>query len=167
MMHIQQLMQPTALWLHVLTDDESKMFDRSRAWERESKGRLIVRQVRGARARSEQALFDEFAAAWQFPPYFGNNWDALEECLADLAWLPAQAYVLVMRTGLAVLESESEKDQARFWSVVARVAQGWNITAEGTSCSFQVIAQCEPRQRQALMEKLANTPCGSALMREP
>lgn len=165
-MHIQQLMQPTEHWLHVLTGDESKTFDQSRAWERESKGRLIVRQVRGDRARSEQALFDEFSAAWQFPPYFGNNWDALEECLADLAWLPGQAYVLVIRSGLALLESGSEKEQARFWSVVARVAQGWNIASEGSSRFFQVIVQCEPHQRQALLEKLANTPCGSALMRE-
>ena len=30
----------------------------------------------------------------QFPAYFGHNWDAFEECVTELTWLPAQGYVL-------------------------------------------------------------------------
>jgi hypothetical protein len=29
----------------------------------------------------------EFAASFQFPYYFGENWPAFDECINDLSWL--------------------------------------------------------------------------------
>lgn len=37
-------------------------------------------------------LLARFAAALQFPDWFGHNWDALSDCLTDLSWLPARHY---------------------------------------------------------------------------
>ncbi len=37
------------------------------------------------------------AAAWQFPSWYGHNFDALADCLADLSWLPAPGYLLLWR----------------------------------------------------------------------
>lgn len=36
------------------------------------------------------------AAALQFPDWFGHNWDALADCLSDMAWLPAAGYVIIL-----------------------------------------------------------------------
>ena len=36
------------------------------------------------------------AAALQFPDWFGGNWDALADSLADLSWLAAPGYVLLL-----------------------------------------------------------------------
>jgi hypothetical protein len=55
--------------------------------------RLVVRTVRGRKMRRLPELNDEFAAAIQFPWYFGANWAAFDECVKDLAWLPAEAGV--------------------------------------------------------------------------
>jgi RNAse (barnase) inhibitor barstar len=48
-------------------------------------GRLI--------ARKEQ-LLNHVATALRFPDYFGGNWDALEECLADMEWVDAPGYLI-------------------------------------------------------------------------
>jgi hypothetical protein len=34
------------------------------------------------------ALLATIATQLSFPDYFGGNWDALEECICDLSWLP-------------------------------------------------------------------------------
>ena len=48
----------------------------------------------GADIPSKDALLGHFAQELGFPDYFGYNWDALEECLRDLQWLPANGYIL-------------------------------------------------------------------------
>jgi len=44
-----------------------------------------------------------------FPDYFGSNWDALDECLADLDWLDLPGYVLLIDSGQLILCEESEE----------------------------------------------------------
>ena len=43
--------------------------------------------IRGARCRSVSDFFKEYSAAFQFPAYFGENWNAWDECACDLDWL--------------------------------------------------------------------------------
>lgn len=57
---------------------------------------LTVRTVRGRKMRTVDRLFDEFAAALQFPYYFGENWAAFDECLADMDWLPMETGIVVV-----------------------------------------------------------------------
>jgi len=60
---------------------------------------LVVRAVRGRKARTLDRLFDEFAAALQFPYYFGENWAAFRDCISDLDWLPFKPGVVVVVYG--------------------------------------------------------------------
>ena len=41
-------------------------------------------------------LLQNMASALRFPDWFGHNWDALEDCLTDLSWREAPAYVLLI-----------------------------------------------------------------------
>ncbi|MDU4250646.1 barstar family protein [Pseudomonas sp.] len=43
---------------------------------------------------SEELLRALYYLLW-FPGYFGFNWDALYDCLRDLAWIPCRKVVLV------------------------------------------------------------------------
>ena len=56
--------------------------------------------------RTVAAFFNEIASALQFPPYFGENWAAFEDCMRDLDWLPASAYVLVLWDAEELLADE-------------------------------------------------------------
>ncbi|MFE4541285.1 barstar family protein [Arthrobacter sp. NPDC056727] len=74
---------------------------------------LTVRSVRGSKARTLESLFDEFSAALQFPYYFGENWPAFSECLADLDWLSAQTgFVVVIYEASQLLQDEQSEELA-------------------------------------------------------
>ena len=70
---------------------------------------FAVRTIQGKKCRTPSGLFGEFARALAFPDYFGHNWDALEECLADLEWLPAKGYILLITDTQAVLPEDEEE----------------------------------------------------------
>ncbi|MCV7146271.1 barstar family protein [Mycobacterium riyadhense] len=42
-----------------------------------------MRTIAGARTKTLDALFDAFAEAWHFPPWFGRNRDAFDDCMRD------------------------------------------------------------------------------------
>jgi hypothetical protein len=55
-----------------------------------------VLRVDLADCADKAALMQRFADAGQFPEWFGGNWDALGDALADLSWRPAPGYLLLV-----------------------------------------------------------------------
>jgi len=45
--------------------------------------------------RDKDAILRAIAEALGFPSWFGGNWDALEDCLADLSWRRGKGHVLL------------------------------------------------------------------------
>jgi hypothetical protein len=43
-----------------------------------------VRTIDGAHCKNRDALYDAFAKAWHFPPWFGRNMDAFDDVMRDL-----------------------------------------------------------------------------------
>ncbi|HXJ77877.1 MAG TPA: barstar family protein [Candidatus Methylomirabilis sp.] len=85
---------------------------------------FAVRSIDGRRCRSKPGLLSEFARALEFPADSGRNWDAFEELLADLEWLPAKGYLLIV-TEADQLLAEHPDDYGTFIEVVNAVAQEW------------------------------------------
>lgn len=46
--------------------------------------------------RDERTLLERCAEEFALPSYLGHDWDALENCLADLSWAPATTGYLVV-----------------------------------------------------------------------
>jgi RNAse (barnase) inhibitor barstar len=80
-----------------------------------------------------EAAMCEIADALRFPEWFGENLDALADCLSDLSWFPAEGYVLLLEhtgdwraqasesfdTVLDILNQTAErwaKDRVPFWA---------------------------------------------------
>jgi Barstar (barnase inhibitor) len=78
--------------------------------------------IEGDRITDGGELMDALAVGFSFPDYFGRNWDAVEECLRDLSWLPADGWALVVRGA------------ERLWSRDPRLAgqlvESWLFCAE-------------------------------------
>ena len=44
--------------------------------------------------KDRNSLFEALRRELQLPNYFGNNWDALSECLRDLSWIKNRRVVI-------------------------------------------------------------------------
>jgi RNAse (barnase) inhibitor barstar len=49
-----------------------------------------------ATVQDKAGLLAALARALDFPDWFGANWDALQDCLADLSWATAPGYVVML-----------------------------------------------------------------------
>ncbi|MCJ0906264.1 barstar family protein [Rhodococcus sp. ARC_M6] len=97
----------------------------------------VVRIVRGARMQTISRVYDEFAAAFQFPSHFGRNKDAFDDVMRDLD------DVLGLGAGFVVLVSDAElllsgePDQvAWFRESMDFYAEEWAPTAFRTAYQF-------------------------------
>jgi len=83
---------------------------------------LEVMETSIASVNSDKELFTVISTAMRFPDYFGNNWDALDECLGDMDWLPSHGYLLILY------------DAAQAWStnpyVLGKLVTAWLEAAE-------------------------------------
>jgi hypothetical protein len=54
-----------------------------------------VFRLEGAKVTTADRYFAALAALFQFPDYFGQNWDAVADCLTDLDWQSGDRIVVV------------------------------------------------------------------------
>lgn len=84
---------------------------------------LSVRSIDGSHIDSKQALFASIAEQFRFPDYFGHNWDALHECLADLWWLDTKSFVFLVQNAGALPRPEL----VILIEIAAQVAAEWRL----------------------------------------
>jgi RNAse (barnase) inhibitor barstar len=99
------MMTQQSNWLFFSNADESTLCDYGWRVARENEG-TEVRFVRGHKMRNINAAFAELSAAFQFPYYFGENYDALAECLGDLDWIECKRIVMIVTRFEEVLVEE-------------------------------------------------------------
>ena len=85
-------------------------------------------ELDGTAIEDKQALMNAISDGFEFPDYFGGNWDALEECLRDLAWLKAKGYAIVVEKGETFwrIDADMAGKLVRSWTTAAEkwVAEG-------------------------------------------
>ncbi|CAN5175156.1 hypothetical protein BH10PLA2_BH10PLA2_15960 [soil metagenome] len=128
-------------WFHLLVANPSDTCDWLWAIANDSKHQVAARLVRGRKSTTPAHFFDEVAAALQFPHYFGENWDALHDCLADLSWLGAPSVVLCLADADQLL-AKSPADLKKLADVLQSAAKEMNQPAKPKSPRpFHVVLQ--------------------------
>ncbi len=144
-------------WLHLIATSSWKFANWSAQWTNIRKGtpvQIIAHTIRGKKCSTKQSLFDEFGAVLQFPYYFGENWDTFEECLADLEWLSAEAYLLFIPDAEYLL-ADFPEDFRTFIDILQSVAL--ERAGREPPVPFHPVLQCEPESKERLVSKLQET----------
>ena len=93
---------------------------------------LIVRVPRGV--RSKEKLLRILADKLRLPGYFGGNWDALEDALRDLTWLPAGRNVVIVHEDLPF--GAGGENRGIYLAILKNAAEHWGANGQR---AFQVV----------------------------
>ncbi len=86
--------------------------------------------LNGMEIKSKDELLRRLSQVMKFPDYFGSNWDALEECLNDLSWLPARGYAIQFVNADNFINN-SLSDFKVFAQIVESVSNRWKVDEVG------------------------------------
>ncbi|WP_256387289.1 barstar family protein [Kitasatospora sp. MMS16-BH015] len=101
-------------------------------------GTSYVAWLDGARMGTEQGLLEETSTRLGLPVYFGWNWDALSDCLRDMAWAPADHYLLVIERSALVLRECTEARQI-FLGILDTAGRYWGLGLDHPGKSFNAL----------------------------
>ena len=86
---------------------------------------LDVARIDFAGASDKEQLLAQIASALAFPHWFGRNWDALEDCLSDLAWRGAGGHLLLIE-GFEGVRARRPDDFGVLLDILESSAQYWH-----------------------------------------
>lgn len=99
-------------------------------------GQLAVGRIDLAGCADKPELFRRLAAALPLPADFGDNWDALADCLRDFAWFPAWGHVLLF----AHADDLRRHDPASFGILLGVLDDAATFAADGDHPCFAFLA---------------------------
>lgn len=91
----------------------------------------------GRKIATKEDFLREAATAMNFPTYFGANWDAFDECIRDLSWIPAQKYILIYDRPDIFAKAQPEQWQiaqdilqsaSQYWQESGRLMEVWVLS---------------------------------------
>lgn len=92
---------------------------------------LFILEGKNMKTRSD--LFSEIAKVLYFPNYFGNNWNALDDCLQDLDWIHSNSIKVLIRDFDKVLLEDNMKEKSIFLDCVKTANDFWKEGQEKKS----------------------------------
>ncbi|MDP9903111.1 barstar family protein [Arthrobacter bambusae] len=93
----------TAPWVHRATRSQADLIRRAATGVD-----ILVIELDGSRMRTVRGLFEEYIRKFSFPANFGWNWNAFDDRLYDLQWLPARKYLTIVTHAGEVLLNERD-----------------------------------------------------------
>ena len=89
-----------------------------------TKHNLFLFHLKKKSIHTKVQFLDYCAKIFDFPYYFGRNWDALEDCLKDMDWIKAKGFVILYEQFVEFAENApKEFDQAL--DIFKEVSEYW------------------------------------------
>lgn len=76
-------------------------------------------------ATGKAALLSALARELRFPEWFGGNWDALQDALCDLSWLPQREGVVLLIDGAEAVRAAAPAALDTLVDVLQSAARYW------------------------------------------
>lgn len=102
-------------------------------------------RIAGERLSGKSAMLEAVAKALAFPDWFGFNWDALEECLADLSW--HEGAIALLFDDVATAEEKAPEEWGVLLDILADAARHWRgegrpfaVLLQGSHAAFPLVA---------------------------
>jgi hypothetical protein len=89
-----------------------------------ARGALFPAQLNGSAIDSKTAFISVTGRALRFPDYSATNWDAFEESLRDLSWLPGTGCLIVYGDPYYFAQA-APKDWATALTILKETAAYW------------------------------------------
>jgi RNAse (barnase) inhibitor barstar len=145
-MDFDRLTRPGDPWLLTVAAPANELHRGLTALEHSS-DQIALRTVRGRKCATKQALLDEWSAAFQFGPHFGENWDALLDALTDTHALKERGYVVLVSEAVYLLAHEPPEQMKSLVGVLTEAHKRWLHPGRGQKARpFHVVLQCSPAE---------------------
>ncbi len=124
---------------------------------------FLLLELNGRNMTTLERMYQEFTSVFQFPDYFGKNLNALDECLTDLEWLPAEGYLVIVKNAEFLLKNESDEvlqgllstlnDAGREWAVSVNQGEAW----DRDSLPFHTVLELDENVSSDFINRLAQS----------
>lgn len=118
---------------HMPIDGEAGLIDAA------EQNNFAVFRVDLTGVRDKAGLLQSVGDALAFPDWYGHNWDALLDCLADLSWQPADGYVVILEHCDGI-HGDAEVDFVAALQVFEAAANEWREQGIAFWCFVDMMA---------------------------
>lgn len=123
---------------------------------------ILLFRLDAASMRDFDGLYREISSVLKFPDYFGNNLNALDECITDLEWLPADGYLGVIKNANCLLSEESDDALREFLFLLDSAGEEWSMPLkqggewDRGGVPFHVVLELNKSNALGFQERLNN-----------
>ncbi|WP_413813070.1 barstar family protein [Streptomyces sp. OE57] len=122
-------------------------------------GRTFAAWMDGSEMANLDGVFQSFWDDFRLPDYFGWNLPALNDCLRDLNWLPADQYFLFIEDAHKIL-TEDQGELCEFLNILDRAGSKWSYVGRSVDgaarARFQVVLSCSEEGIKYMRELAAS-----------
>jgi RNAse (barnase) inhibitor barstar len=82
--------------------------------------------INGSECEKLDQFLKKIGEAFHFPSYYGQNINALCECINDLSWIDNENYALIIKNNNSLLSKESSSIKEEIFSVLEDAKEEWS-----------------------------------------